>query len=117
LDALGSVLHSGLVKGVEFDGSDSRKVSVHWDKVVRESKTTSTLQVMVNPPLRRGSTIHDPVFRALRDLGCDYVRYVSWLSYPKLGVAELEPPKDGKASRDFSLIDPSTTDLSTPPRA
>jgi hypothetical protein len=87
------------------------KVSVNWDKVVRVSKTTPTLQVVVNPPLRRGSTIHDSVFKSLRDLGCDYVRYVPWLPYPKLGVAELEAPKDGKTSWDFSLIDPLTIDF------
>jgi len=76
-------------------------VQVNWDKVVTVSKTTPTLQVVVNPPLRRGTKMHDRVFQALHDLGVDYVRYVPWLPYPKLGVAELDPPKDGKMS-DFS---------------
>jgi len=84
---------------------------VHWDKVVRVSQTTPTLQVVVNPPLRRGTPVHDEAFKALRDLGADYVRYVPWLPYPKLGVAELEPPKDGKTSWDFSAIDPMTIDF------
>jgi hypothetical protein len=61
--------------------------------------------------LRRGSQIHDRVFQALRELGADYVRYVPWLPYPRLGVAELEPPGDGKTSWDFSLIDPMTEDF------
>jgi len=87
------------------------KVDVHWDKVVRVSQTTSTLQVVVNPPLRRGTPVHDNAHKALRDLGADYVRYVPWLPYPKLGVAELEPPKDGKTSWDFSVIDPMTIDF------
>jgi hypothetical protein len=87
------------------------KVAVQWDEVIRVSKTTPTLQVVVNPPLRRGSAIHDNAFRALRDLQADYVRYVPWLPYPKLGVAELEPPKGGKTSWDFSLIDPMTIDF------
>jgi hypothetical protein len=87
------------------------KVVVHWDKVVRLSETTPTLQVVVNPPLRRGTPVHDEAFKALRDLGADYVRYVPWLPYPKLGVAELEPPKDGKTSWDFSAIDPMTIDF------
>ncbi len=87
------------------------KLTVQWDKVVRVSKTTPTLQVVVNPPLRRGSAIHDGAFQSLRDLQADYVRYVPWLPYPKLGVAELEPPKDGKTSWDFSLIDPMTIDF------
>jgi hypothetical protein len=55
--------------------------------------------------------MHDSAFRALHDLGCDMVRYVPWLPYPKLSVAELDPPKDGKTSWDFSLIDPMTADF------
>ena len=86
-------------------------VKVDWDKVVMVSKSTPTLQVVVNPPLHRGSKIHDRVFQALHELGADYVRYVPWLPYPKLAVAELEPPKDGKTSWDFSLLDPMMEDL------
>ena len=86
-------------------------VSVHWDKVIRVSQTIPTLQVVVNPPLQRGTPVHDNAFKALHDLGADYVRYVPWLPYPKLGVAELEPPKDGKTSWDFALIDPMTIDF------
>ena len=86
-------------------------LTVHWDKVTMTSKTTPTLQVVVNPPLRRGNPVHDGAFQSLRDLGADYVRYVPWLPYPRLGVAELEPPNDGKTSWDFSLIDPMTIDF------
>ena len=87
------------------------RVSVAWSKVERISKTTATLQVVVNPPLRRGSPIHNRVFEALRNLNCDYVRFVPWLPYPKLGVAELAPPHAGKTSWNFSLIDPLTVDF------
>lgn len=87
------------------------KITVHWDKVFRVSQTTPTLQVVVNPPLRRGAPVHDNAFKSLRDLGADYVRYVPWLPYPKLGVAELEPPQDGKTYWDFSVIDPMTIDF------
>ena len=73
----------------------NNQVTVHWDQVTRVSKTIPTLQVVVNPPLRRGSAIHDRAFRALRELEADYVRYVPWLPYPKLAVAELDPPHDG----------------------
>lgn len=86
-------------------------VTVNWDKVMTVSKTTPTLQVVVNPPLRRGTKIHDPVFQALHNLSADYVRYVPWLPYPKLGVAELDPPANGKTSWDFSVIDPMTEDF------
>ena len=91
--------------------AQSATVKVDWSKVTQVSKTTPTLQVVVNPPLRRGSSIHDNAFQTLHDLQDDYVRYVPWLPYPKLGVAELEPPKDGKTSWDFSLIDPMTIDF------
>jgi hypothetical protein len=86
-------------------------VKVNWDKVVTVSKTSPTLQVVVNPPLRPGSKIVKNVYQAVKDLGCDYVRYVPWLPYPKLGVAELEPPTATGTSWDFSLIDPMTEDF------
>ena len=86
------------------------KLTPHWNQVIRVSQTTPTLQVVVNPPLQRGTPVHDNAFQSLHDLGADYVRYVPWLPYPKLGVAELEPPKDGKTFWNFSLIDPMTID-------
>jgi hypothetical protein len=86
-------------------------LTVDWDKTQGISKSVATLQVVVNPPLRRGSSIHDAAFTALEALGCDYVRYVPWLPYPRLAVAELQPPADQKTSWDFSLIDPMTLDF------
>ena len=87
------------------------KIVVRWDKVRRVSQTTPTLQVVVNPPLQRGTPVSTNAYRAVQALGADYVRYVPWLPYPKLGVAELEPPKDGKTSWDFTAIDPMTIDF------
>ena len=87
------------------------EIDAHWDKTIGISKTTPTLQVVVNPMLRRDAAIHDNAFKALRDLQADYVRYVPWLPYPRLGVAELYPPKDNWTSWDFSLIDPMTIDF------
>ena len=87
------------------------QVVVQWNAIRSVSKTTPTLQVVVNPPLRRGTAVHDGAFQTLHDIGADYVRYVPWLPYPRLGVAELEPPKDGKTSWNLSLIDPMTIDF------
>ncbi len=89
----------------------AQTVRISWDRVQRVSNTTATLQVVVNPPLRRGSAIHDRVFAELQKLGAEYVRYVPWLPYPRLGVAELEPPGAETTSWDFSLIDPMTIDF------
>lgn len=91
--------------------AEAVSVKINWNSAAIVSKATPTLQVVVNPPLRRGSAIHDRVFNALHALGADDVRYVPWLPYPKLGVAELEPPADGKTSWDFSLIDPMMQDF------
>ena len=52
-----------------------------------------------------------PSFKALHELGADYVRYVPWLPYPRQAVAELAAPKDGKTSWDFSHIDPTLDDF------
>ncbi len=87
------------------------KIDVNWNKVERISQTSPTLQVVVNPPLRRGNEVSTNAYKAVHDLGADYVRYVPWLPYPKLGVAELDPPANGKTSWDFSLIDPMTIDF------
>ena len=92
-------------------GASAETVKVQWDKVERELSTTPTLQVVVNPPLLPGSPIHDRTFAELRALGADYVRFVPWLPYPRLGVAELEPPTKEKTSWDFTVIDPITIDF------
>jgi len=86
-------------------------LKIDWNKVTRESQTTPTLQVVVNPPLRRGSQINGRVYQELRRLGADYVRYVPWLPYPKLAVAELRAPDADRTYWDFSLIDPMTIDF------
>jgi hypothetical protein len=91
--------------------SAPNSVTVDWNKTIIVSRSTPTLQVVVNPMLRSGSPMHDGAFQAVKQLGADYVRYVPWLPYPRLGVAELEPPTSEKTSWDFSLIDPMTRDF------
>ena len=101
LVALASILHA----------QDSAKLTVHWDKVTVVSRTTPTLQVVVNPPLRPGQPLGVAAYKAVQELGADYVRYVPWLPYPRLGVAELEPPTPEKTSWNFDQIDPMTKDF------
>jgi hypothetical protein len=86
-------------------------LTIHWDKVTVVSKSVPTLQVVVNPPLRPDEPLGLAAYKAVKDLSADYVRYVPWLPYPKLAVAELEPPTATKTSWDFSLIDPMTKDF------
>ena len=87
------------------------KVDIDWNKTIIVSKSTPTLQVVTNPMLNRGAPIHDGSFAALQALGADYVRYVPWLPYPKIAVAELDPPTAEKTSWDFAYIDPVTKDF------
>jgi hypothetical protein len=86
-------------------------LNVQWNNVTLVSKSTPTLQVVSNPMLSRTGSMHDGSFSALKDMGADYVRYVPWHVYPKLVVAELEPPTSKTTSWDFSLIDPMTIDF------
>ena len=82
-----------------------------WSQVIGVSKTALSIQVCPEPPMRPGSPIRDRLLESLRDLRADYARLQPWYPYPKLSVAELEPPANGKTSWDFSLIDPWVTDF------
>lgn len=93
------------------ESSEVVAVKVDWTEVERVSRTTATLQVVVNPLLRRDSTIHDRTFQALRNLQADDVRLVPWFPYPRLAVAELAPPTALCTFWDFSLIDPLVLDF------
>jgi hypothetical protein len=100
-----------IVAGPAIHAQKPLQLTLHWDKVTVVSNTTPTLQVVVMPPLRPGQPLSAAAYKAVTDLGADYVRFVPWLPYPKLAVAELEPPTPQKTSWDFSLIDPLTRDF------
>jgi hypothetical protein len=100
--------------GLSASAQEAKKetpVEIDWNKTVVVSKSTPTLQVVTNPMLNPGAPIHDGSFAALKALGADYVRYVPWLPYPKIAVAELEAPTKDKTSWDFTYIDPVTKDF------
>ena len=66
---------------------DAPKLTITWDKPGAVSKTTPTLQVVVNPPLRPGQPLGIAAYKAVKELGAENVRYVPWLPYPRLAVA------------------------------
>jgi Glycosyl hydrolases family 39 len=96
---------------VTSQATQQKILEINWNKTILVSRSTPTLQVVTNPMLNPGSPIHDGSFAALKALGADYVRYVPWLPYPKIAVAELEPPSKAKTSWDFTYIDPVTKDF------
>lgn len=108
-----AVVVLGASFGVRASAQEAKlqKVDIDWSKTVIVSKSTATLQVVTNPMLNPGAPMHDGSFSALKALGADYVRYVPWLPYPKIAVAELEPPTKGKTSWDFTYADPVTKDF------
>jgi hypothetical protein len=107
---LGAALSVALLSTTLY-GQAAPSVTIHWDKTTVVSRTTPTLQVVVNPPLRPGDPLSAASYKAVKELGADYVRYVPWLPYPRLAVAELEAPTPEKTSWDFSVIDPMTKDF------
>jgi hypothetical protein len=68
------------------------RVNFNWGNVIRESRTSASIEVCVGPPMRRGKPIHDQLFHALHQLGADYVRLSPWHPYPRVAVPELEAP-------------------------
>ena len=85
--------------------AQDNSVTVDWNKIISISKTTPTLQVVENPVVRPGSSIHQNTFKALKELGADYVRYVPWFPYPKMAVAELKAPAKDKTYWNFTYPD------------
>lgn len=91
--------------------AQSATISVDWNKTVIVSKTTPTLQVVVNPMLHTHSPIHKGAFDALRALGANYVRFVPWFPYPHMAVAELKPPTATQTFWDFAPVDTMVADF------
>ena len=72
--------------------SDGAEVVIEWSSSLRVLRTQPTLQVVVNPLLRRNVPQSKAAFESLALLGANIVRFVPWLPYPRLAVAALEPP-------------------------
>lgn len=111
MGALAAALCTMLGVAQQTGSSGAVKVKIDWNPTLRVSRSTPTLQVVVNPMLNPGSPIHDGAFSALKSLGADYVRFVPWLPYPKTAVAELQPPTPDHTSWDFQYIDPIAKDF------
>jgi hypothetical protein len=94
-----------------FSQDAPAKLSVDWNKITAVSKTNVSIQDCPEPPLWRGTPAHDGIYKALRDLHPDYARLQPWFTYPRVTVAELKPPENGKTYWDFSLMDQMTEDF------
>jgi hypothetical protein len=90
---------------------DTVSISPEWGKIIGVSRTRVSVEVCVEPPMRRGYPIHDKLFSALRDLRPDYARLSLWDVYPRIGIAELRAPEEGRTYWDFILMDEVTEDF------
>lgn len=86
-------------------------VALDWSDIAAVSRAAVTIEVCVEPPLRRGHPLHDRLFAALHGLGADYAHLQPYNIFPRLAVAELAPPAAGRTSWDFSVIDPIVADF------
>jgi hypothetical protein len=94
-------------KGLKAD----YKADINWDKVETVSKTQLSIQICPEPPMRRGHPASKNIYKALKDAKVNYARLQPWYPFPRLGVAELEAPKNGKTFWDFTVIDPIVVDF------
>lgn len=102
-----------LLLGVKIGNAQEKPIKVNWNNTISVSKTIPTLQVVVNPLLRRNSPIHKGSFQALKDLHAEYVRFVPWFPYPKAAVVALKEPTAKETFWDFTYADPIVEDFMT----
>jgi hypothetical protein len=68
-------------------------INVNWSAIDYDLHTIPTIQVVTNPLLsRQFSPVHKQIFDSLAQLNAEYTRYAVWFPYPKMAVAELDPP-------------------------
>lgn len=99
--------------GCARSSPSEHELTIRWDTVTAVDKTTPTLQVVVNPRMRPRQELGAAAYQALLALAPEDTRYQLWFPYPKLAVAELQPPTRQSTSWDFSLIDPMISEFMT----
>jgi len=75
------------------NNADPIVIVVNWTAYDYNLHTIPTFQIVTNPLVsRQFSPISDKIFANIKQLNAEYSRYAVWLPYPKLAVAELDPP-------------------------
>lgn len=92
-------------------GEQLIKIAPSWNQVATVSRSTLSIDVCVYPQIRRGDPLHDKLWRAFSGFAADYQRILFWYAYPRLTVAELYRPRDGKTFWNFALLDPIVEDF------
>ena len=83
-------------------------IQVSWTTHDYILHTIPTFQIVTNPLVsRQFSSISKVIFDNLKQLNAEYSRFAAWFPYPKLAVAELDPPSGlaqcGNVGEEFSV--------------
>eukprot|EP01065_Artemidia_motanka_P030594 TRINITY_DN36627_c0_g1_i1.p1 TRINITY_DN36627_c0_g1~~TRINITY_DN36627_c0_g1_i1.p1 ORF type:complete len:531 (+),score=147.45 TRINITY_DN36627_c0_g1_i1:55-1593(+) len=103
------------MKSVAALAAVNATVTVDWGRSLRTVDTAATVEVDVMPFLSRAGEggNYSGYYRALSELGADYVRLAPWYPYPRITVAELSPPDCGGAGSSWNttLLDAVVADM------
>ncbi|CAF1343299.1 unnamed protein product [Adineta steineri] len=88
--------------------ADPIVIEVSWTAHDYDLHTIPSLQLVTNPLVsRQFSPVSKEIFANLKQLNAEYARYAVWFPYPKLAVAELDPPSGllqcGNVGEDYPL--------------
>ena len=87
-------------------------VTVEPQSVTSTVKATPSLQVVSHNSLLSTSPIRNQVFKSLAELNEPrHARFAGWFPYPKLGVAELDPPSVGCTCTPMSWVGQQTASV------
>ena len=88
--------------------ADPIAIQVSWNTHDYNLHTIPTFQIVTNPLVsRQFSPVSKAIFNNLKQLNAEYARFAVWFPYPKLAVAELDPPSGlaqcANVAEDFSI--------------
>lgn len=90
--------------------NSSASVTAHWTQIERVSNTVPTTQVLNHAFTPRKHPLHDPLFRAVRNLHTNDTRLQFWFSITNLALPELKEPTATETFWDFRYMDDLVAD-------
>ena len=88
--------------------ADPIAIQVSWSSHDYNLHTIPSFQLVTNPLVsRQFSPVSKAIFANIKQLQAEYSRFAVWFPYPKLAVAELDPPSGlaqcGNVAENFSI--------------
>jgi hypothetical protein len=88
----------------------SASVTAQWTNIERVSDTVPTTQILAHAFTMRSNPLHDPLFRALRNLHTNDTRLQFWFSVTNLALPELKEPTATETFWNFKYMDELVAD-------